>query len=362
MPAVQISWRQALAFRARRHHLAPDARADSATAVVERLGAVPTGSDVGLAMGLRLTTPRPDAVGAALDAGSLVPVYAFRGATHLVTPAGAARFGALRASTRMWERTSWVDHYRLTAADWPDFRATVRDVLDAGPLTRRELADALAGVPRFAHLAPHVVEGSDTLLKPLGWQGDLCFGRSRGQQPTFRRLDTVPGWPGLPDVDDAGRSAVVEYVRAYGPTTEPHLRYWLGEGLGVRRAWIGRWVRELGGRLAAVDVDGVAALVLAEDADALAATAPAPRDPWWALLPGHDQWVMGPGTADAHVVLPGVRPEVSRGAHLVLRDGVVGGTWALRDGRPVVAWHGPGAPTADELEVEVARVHQAAVG
>jgi hypothetical protein len=347
-----ITWPQALAFRARRHHLVAHDRATSVAAVVERLGAVPTGSDVRLAVGVRRDAPGPDDVAAALDAGTVVAVYAHRGASHLVVHDGAATFGALRAATRMWERASWVDHYGLAADDWPDLRATVRDALDAGPMTRSELAEAMTRVPRFAHVAAHVADGSDMLLKPLSWLGDLCFGPPRGQQPTFRRLDTDPAWPGLPDVDDAGRSAVVDYVRSYGPTTENHLRYWLGEGLGVRRTWIARWVREAGDLLAVVEVEGEPHLVRSDDVEALAVAAPG-RELRWNLLPGHDQWVMGPGTSDARVVRPEVRPEVSRGAHLVLRDGVVGGTWALRDGEVVVSWPGPDGPTPADLQDEV---------
>jgi hypothetical protein len=57
------------------------------------------------------------------------------------------------------------------------------------------------------------------------------------------------------------------------------------------------------------------------------------------LLPAFDPWVMGPGTADSHVVPPAQRAEVSRGANLVVSGGVVSGTWsAAKGGAVTVTW------------------------
>ena len=40
--------------------------------------------------------------------------------------------------------------------------------------------------------------------------------------------------------------AVEAYFRAYGPATPDHVRYWLGEGLGVRRKRIQSWITDSG--------------------------------------------------------------------------------------------------------------------
>ena len=87
-------------------------------------------------------------------------------------------------------------------------------------------------------------------------------------------------------------------------------------------------------------VDGRDALVLREDLDDLLATelTDAVR-----LLPGHDQWVLGPGTADRDVVPERWRPAATRGTPLVVVGGVVAGTWAERDGDLVVRWAGEGS-------------------
>jgi hypothetical protein len=228
----------------------------------------------------------------------------------------------------MWELPSWQSYYGLTPSDWPALRETVRDALADGPRTRKELGEAVTAEPRFRHLGSAFADGAGTLLKPLAWQGDMSFGPLRDGRATFQRLDDNPRWAGIPDLDEAGFRAVERYVAVYGPTTPDRLQYWLGEGLGVGRKRLRAWFTDLEDRLAAVDVDGEPAYVLREHVDALVATEPTTVV---RLLPGYDQWVLGPGTADAHVVPPARRALVSRGAGLVTVGGVVSATWSLRD-------------------------------
>ena len=108
--------------------------------------------------------------------------------------------------------------------------------------------------------------------------------------------------------------AVEAYFLAYGPATPDHVRYWLGNGLGAGRKRIQSWIAGLGDRLAVVDIDGQSAYVLREDLEELAT---APTTTAVRLLPRYDQWVLGPGTADAHVVPPARRTLVSRQASRV---------------------------------------------
>ncbi|UNX54184.1 winged helix DNA-binding domain-containing protein [Georgenia sp. TF02-10] len=350
---MSLTWRQALGWRLRRHLLDPVGSAP-AHDVVRRLVAVPAAGRTDLAVGARSTDSQPGEVPAALADGRLVMVYAWRGATHLMAPAGAADALAVRAASRMWERKSWREYYHLEPADWPALRAVVREALADGPLTRAELGAAVTAVPRFAHLGFAFADPSHTLLKAFTWQGDMSFGPSRQGRVTFQRLDTNPHWPGLPDAGDAGPRAVAAYVRAYGPTTPGHLDYWLGQGLGAGRRRVRAWLTGLGDRLVEVDVDGAGALVLAEDAAALAA---AEASNAVRLLPAHDQWVLGPGTADVRVVPPARRAVVSHGADLVVAGGVVSGTWQQRDGRIEVSWFAEaGAAPEEALTAEVQRL------
>jgi hypothetical protein len=254
----------------------------------------------------------------------------------------------------MWELPSWQSYYRLTPSDWPILREAVREALADGPMTRDELGAAITARPRFRHLGFAFDADAGTLLKPLAWQGDMSFGPSRGGRATFQRLDSNPRWTGVPDLDEAGMRAVEAYFRAYGPATPDHLQYWLGNGLGAGRKRILAWIAAFGDRLAEVVIDGESAYVLREDLEELAATPPTTAV---RLLPGYDQWVLGPGTADAHVVPPVGRALVSRQANLAIVGGVVSGTWSLGHDRVAIAWFANRVPPTDKvLASEIARL------
>src|SRR5205814_258669 len=106
------------------------------------------------------------------------------------------------------------------------------------------------------------------------WQGDLVFGPTRDGGPTFQRLDDNPHWQGLPELDDAGTSAVEHYFRAYGPATTDHLQHWIGSGLGVGGKRLLSWIAGLGDRLTPVEIEGERAYILSQDLQGLAAMRP----------------------------------------------------------------------------------------
>lgn len=333
---MSLDWPQALAWRLQRQFLdsvvagsAGSGSGESVSAVVSRLGVVPAQHDhlAELAVRIRLAESSPGEVTRALASGQIIKTFAFRGATQFMTPDDAGVFLALRASSRMWELPSWQSFYRLVPADWPALRAAVREALADGPLTWDDLGATITAQPRYRHLADSFVDRSATFLKPFAWQGDLSFGPSRDGKVTFQSLDGTSQWAGLLDIDEAGRRAVEGYFRAYGPATIDHLHYWLGGGLGVARKRIRSWITDLGDRLVEVDIEGGSAVVLSDDLQDLRAARPVTTV---RLLPGYDQWVMGPGTADHHVVPADLRPPITRGANLIGVGGVVSGTWSLK--------------------------------
>jgi hypothetical protein len=343
---VSVTWSQALAWRLRQHLLDP-VGSEPVAGVVGRLGAVPAFPEPAAELAVRCRQQRSQAgdVARALAQGRVVKTFAFRGATHLLTPERGGDYLALRAASRMWELPSWQQHYGIAPSDWPRLRAVVREGLADGPLTQEELATVVAGAPGFEHLRRAFTDGSLTLLKPLAWQGDLCFGPPRDGHATFQLLEGNPRWSGLPDLEEAGRRAVQAYVHTYGPTTPEQVHYWLGEGLGAGRRRVSGWLDALGERLTQVDVDGIPALLLHDDLEVLRAT---PASNALRLLPGYDQWVLGPGTADAHVVPPARRALVSRQANLVVLGGVVSGTWSLSGDAVAVTWFAEAGPPPEE--------------
>jgi hypothetical protein len=351
---VSVTWAQALAWRMERQLLDP-VGSESVADVVRRLGAVLSMDEslAELAVRTRRVTSRPGELAAALAEGEVIKAFAFRGSMHYLSPEEGGIYLALRSVGRQWELPSWVEHYRLSPSDWPDFRAAVRAALSDGPLTLVELGEALTRHRAYRQLKPVFDEGAGTLIKPLTCQGDMSFGPPRGGLHTFQRLDSNPRWRGIPDLDDAGLRAITAYFQTYGPATLEHLHYWLGNGLSAGRKRLQTWFSELGDRVVAVDVEGTAAYVLREDLDALEATlaSEAVRS-----LPGHDQWVIGPGTNDVHVTPPSRRDLMTRKANPVIVGGVVCGTWARKGDELTVTWLDEGRRPDEAIERESGRL------
>jgi hypothetical protein len=352
---MSITWSQALSWRMQRHLLEP-VGSDSIAGVVRRLGAVLAmdQSLAELAVGARRTRSRTGELAEAHAEGRVIKSYAFRGSMHYLSPADGGAYLALRAAGRQWELPSWQEYYELTPAAWPAFREAVREALADGPLTVTELGAAVSAQQRFRHLRPVFDDGAGTLIKPLTWQGDMSFGPRRDGQHTFQRLDDNKRWAGVWDLDDAGPHAITSYFRTYGPATHDHVHYWLGSGLSAGRKRLDSWLAELGDRLAPVDVEGEQAFVLTEDVDELMA---ARATKAVRLLPGHDQWVIGPGTKDVHVVPPARRTPVTRKANLVVSGGVVTGTWSAAGDEVTVTWFEEnGKPPRNALDEQVDRL------
>jgi hypothetical protein len=348
------TWPQALAWRLERHLLDP-VGSQSVADVVRRLGAVLSMDEslAELAVRTRRTTSRPGDLARALVDGTVVKAYAFRGSMHYLAPEDGGIYLALRSAGRHWELPSWFEYYRLAPTDWPAFRAAVREALGDGPLTVAELGEVLTRHRAYRHLKPVFEEGAGTLIKPLTWQGDMSFGPSREGRHTFQRLDSNPRWGGIPELEDAGPRAIVAYLRTYGPATLDHVHYWLGEGLSAGRKRLNSWIAGLGDRLVAVDVDGTVAYVVREDVDSLLAAGPSEAV---RFLPGHDQWVIGPGTKDVHVTPSSRRDLMTRKANPLVVGGVVSGTWARKDDELTVTWLDRQRPPEQAIEQEASRL------
>jgi hypothetical protein len=351
---ASATWGQALAWRLERQLLDP-VGSGSVGDVVRRLGAVLSMDEslAELAVRTRRTTSRSGELAQALTEGTVIKAFAFRGSMHYLSPEEGGMYLALRSAGRQWELPSWEEYYRLTPSDWPDFRAAVREALSDGPLTVPELGEVLMRHRAYRHLKPVFDEGAGTLVKPLTWQGDMSFGPPRDGQHTFQRLDLNPRWTGVPDLDDAGPRAITAYLRAYGPATFAHVHYWLGEGLSAGRKRLDNWISGLRDQLVAVDVEGTTAYVVREDVDSLSAAQPSSAV---RFLPGHDQWVMGPGTKDVHVTPPSRRDPVTRKANVVTVGGVVCGTWARKGDELLVVWLDEQPQPEGALEQEIARL------
>jgi hypothetical protein len=356
---LKISWEQALAWRMRRQLLDP-VGTQTVAGVVRRLCGVQTqvASSAELAVRLRRTTSRRGEVARALAEGRVIKTWAMRGTLHLLTPEEGGTYLSLIAAGRSWETPAWERYFGLSPKQIEGLRHVVRAALDGKILTREELIASVTAKRGLGHVGEALRSGWGTLLKPLAWQGDLCFGPSRGNRVTFMLPEAASSrWAGVPDPDEAAPIAIAGYLGAYGPATIENFRNWISRGrVSVRR--IRGWFGAMSEQLAEVDVDGERRYVLAKDLDELARARPSTAV---RLLPGFDQYVLGPGTEDRHVLPSKRRTAVSRQAGwiapIVVAGGVVCGTWEPDGDTVRVAWfRESGKIPRAELEAEAMRL------
>ncbi|HYM83739.1 MAG TPA: winged helix DNA-binding domain-containing protein [Candidatus Dormibacteraeota bacterium] len=359
MAAPRIGWPQALGWRMVRQLLDPVTDA-SVEDVVRRLCGVQAqvASAAELAVRLRQRSSSAGEVGAAVAAGRLIKTWAMRGTLHVLAPDEAGAFLSLLAAGRTWERPSWVRAFGLAPSDWNVVRPLVREALADGPLTREQLVAAVAARRELGAAAEAMRASWGTVLKPLAWQGDLCYGPSDGNRVTFVRPEAASdGWRGVPPADVAAPIAIARYLGAYGPATPTGFANWLSRGWAPKRH-VTAWFAATRHRLAEVEVDGQPTWVLAEHLDPLLAATPSDEV---RLLGAFDQYVLGPGTDDTTVVPGARRSLVSRQAGwispVVLSGGVVTGTWDLEQDVVQVEWFREGGPVRDRaLRAEVDRL------
>lgn len=354
--AAAVTLAQALSWRLSQHALDPVSGTDL-VGVLDRVVALRgwPAELAELACAVRQEQPAPGTLQRALDDGELIRSYAFRGGSYVFSHGIAAALLACRGTTRVWETRRFQQQAGFTLTDWQPLRDAMQDILAAGPANRQEISDRLTHVATLRHLADAALgAGSDSLYKPLHWWGDICFGPTQDGRSTFRLLEGDPRWPGLPALEEAGPRAVELYLGSYGPATLANLEYWLTEGLSVPRRQLTAWISRLGHAVTSVSVDGTEAYALTRDLPQLAAAEPSEAV---RLLPGFDPWIFGPGTADSRLLPVDHRALATRGAHLVIRGGVVSGTWRIRGDQLWVSWFGESGPAPGaELERETARI------
>jgi len=357
--SARLTWPQVLAWRMRRQLIEPIGTS-SVTEVVRRLCGVQTqvASSAELAIRVRRQASRHGEVARALSEGRLIKTWANRGTLHLLTPEDGGAVLSLMASGRMWELPSWERYFGMTSKHWDVLRDAVREALDGKVMTREEVIGAIVAQRKLRHLDGELRSGWGTLFKPLAWQGELCFGPMRGNRVTFMRPETASArWAGVPEPDDAAPGVIAAYLSAYGPATIGNFRNWLIlHRVSARQVRI--WFKALGKRIAEIEVEGEPRYILSKDLDELASSKPTTAV---RLLPGFDQYVLGPGTKDGHIIPAKRRTTVSKQAGwiapIVVADGSVKGTWELNGDRLHVDWFKEcGAPPRIKLAAEIERL------
>lgn len=336
---MELSWTDVAAWRMRRHRLHERAPADAMLQVVDELCGVHAQvmSSAELTLWARVADLAPDAVQLALwEDRTLIKTWAMRGTLHLL-PASDYGFWQAALSTQYvrFTKPSWSKAFGLQPDELEEMIEAVRGALGGEPLTREELAAAVAEESPDPELAHKLSDNWGSGLKPAAVRGALIFAPSDGQKVRFTRPDAWLGdGAAAPDPDEAAVEAVRRYLAVHGPATREDVARWWG----VQPAPAGRLLAALGDEVAEVDVEGAPMLMLAADAQDAAGAAPARSV---RLLPGFDQYVIA-ATRHAEKLMVGedaaLKPLVYRSqgwiSAVLLVDGRMAGVWRYeRKGR-----------------------------
>ena len=362
---------------ARRHGLAPEHRFGDVAQVAEAIVALHATdpASVFLSARARLVAPTVGAIEDALYARrTLVRMLGMRRTMFVVpTPlAGVVHASSTRAliggERKRFAALLEQSGVATDGAAWlrETAEATYAALLARGEATTAELGQDVAALGTKTPVAQDKPYGaspavSSRIMFLLAAEGRIVRGRPGGTW-TSSLYRWAPAATWLPagaavaplDTDAAAAQLVRRWLAAFGPGTLADLKWWTGWTMGlVKRA------------LAQIDtaavrlVDGTAALVLAHDAEPVAA----PAAPWVALLPALDPapmgwqargWYLGEHRASCFDRSGNIGPTVWSGGRIV-------GGWAQRKdtGEVVVAMlQDVGAEAERAVLAEAARLEE----
>lgn len=258
-----LQWSQVHTWRLSQHGIYPRLNAQNFMQAVTRTGGIQAQviSAAELALCTRVEGLSPYDVKAALFRDhTLVKTWAMRGTLHLLS----ARELSLYVAARDWQQNaSWSNYFAAfgltTLAQQEAFLAAIPHVLEQGPLTRQQLANAVAKHTGIAQVRDFILSESwGSPLKPAAYRGELCFGPGQGQGVTFMN---PRGWIGEwqpiePQL--ALEEMARRYLRAYGPANPDDFAFWWGCGKLVAR----KLFRSLAEEMEEVEVEGWRAFAL----------------------------------------------------------------------------------------------------
>src|ERR687895_951532 len=328
--ATQLTWPGVLAWRLTRQHLGRRARREEALGVVSQICGLHAQvmSSAELTLWARVEDLEPEAVREALwERRSLVKTWAMRGTLHLLPadelPLWVAAMGVLKPRHYV---ASWQRHYGLRREEAEAMLAAIAEALDDRMLTREELAQEVGRLLGSEELGGKLRDVFGALLKPSAFKGDLLFAPSVGRNVRFARPDRwLPGWQPA-ETEAAIQEVVRRYLAAYGPATREEFARWFGTSSPAQAS---RLIEGLGEEVASVEVEGVAAWMLAEHIQGAkeAGSAGVVR-----LLPAFDHYVVA-APRNREAVLPeAVKGRVYRQqgwlSPVLLVDGRMEGVWS----------------------------------
>ena len=293
------------------------------------------------ALGIRARRPGStlaDVEHARFEERSVARTWVMRGTLHLVPAEDARWMVALLGPIGLKKSARRIAELRVGL---PEATAATRAALSDGPLTRRELADAVraAGVD-----LPDDPQVPAWLTGVVALRGEIIEGPAK----RFVLVEDWLGPPG-PEPDDPVLELARRHAHAHPPSAPEDFALWSGVGMREARRAYER-----------LDLEKVE--VLGRTAWVPRGLEPAP--PHVRLLPMFDSLLLG--HRDRRLILrpehdKAVRPGGGILAATLVADGQIEGTWKLERGRPVITAFGDAPDCEDEVaDVERFRHSRAA--
>jgi Winged helix DNA-binding domain len=352
---------------ARRHRLAPRAKAASPVEVADSLVGLHSSdpSTVYMSATARMRTPSFAAVDTALyDERTLIRMHAMR-RTMWVFPlelAGVVQAASTEAMARRERRRleTIAANSGLTDGWFEALAAEVLAVLqERGEAPGAELSQAVPGLGTPLYYGESKWGGeqpaTSRVLFQLAADGLIVRARPRGSWTSSQyRWAPFESW--LPDGLEAWETTAAQaelarrWLASFGPATVADLKWWTGWTLTeTRRAVAGAGAVE-------VDLEGIGPGVALPD-DLERTTTP---KPWVALLPGLDPTTMGWSERGWYLGAHGrlLFDRNGNAGPTVWSDGRIVGGWAQRKGGEVVfrLLEDVGSEVADAVEVAAAEL------
>jgi Winged helix DNA-binding domain len=359
-----LKWHQVYAWRLSQHGLSPRLSSGNVVEAVRRTAGIQAQvmSAAELALASRVEGLPAQAIRSAIWPGhTLVKTWAMRATLHVLETRDLPLYVAALSFREFRNWSAHAAYYGLSPAQHEAFLAAVSQVLGSDPMTREQLANALAKQTGSAHMRDVILSSSwGSLLRQAALRGDLCFGPNKGQHVTFVNPRVWMGaWPSI-EPEQALQELVRRYLRAYGPATAAGFARWCWDGGGKNEAK--KLFASMNEELEEVDVEGWQAVAQRATLEPMQRLDPSETI---RLLPLFDAYTIGM-PRDREQLLDGAykrlvfRPQGWVSA-VVLINGSIQGVWQYtnRSSQTLVKVHLFCSPTAviqKGIEAEVERL------
>lgn len=230
--------------------------------------------------------------------------------------------GAIRAHSRVQQQGRELG---LSEQTTESLVTGIGETLADATLTIEEVSSALQKSTTELSLSRFSLAEWRALLRIAASEGELCIVPSDDDRQRFTHPDR---WIGEFDGLDPGlakEDVTLRYLGTYGPATAAQFGEWMG--LGEEDAE--RWIRNLGDRVARVDVEGTEGWL---PRDSISELTRARSQQTVRLLPEFDPYIVGAYHDPSGAIDPDHREQIRGGNGWIpptlVVEGEVAGTWA----------------------------------